>query len=587
MALVLPLGMRPYLLASMVALLSACPGPKPTPCLENPSSCDAPDASVPDGGLPDGGVVDWRLVRGAPYTGRTLGLFEGAPFALSDDGFALATRCDGGACDYVWRDDDGTITAQQPNLAPVATGMVSRDGHVASVLRLDARAPCVRSDGSTTQRFAGDWRLVDVFSGATLQQQPVTTSDFIDRSFTQEGQLARLNLLDPVACEAFAPVYRATQAPYAASPLLEGEPITTWLEAELRAGRAVLSRPPASLELAFMDARAPATPLSSAVTDFSVDGDFVHVFEGWPARELVSADALTGTVRRATLPFAESDWFPAPAADRYAVFSSHALESGRQPFLFVDGRGEHPQRQVIVGRFEGRRTLALAPRAGFAVFYDADAESLMRLDLASGVTEALEAPPGVLHAVGDGQGVVVSSREALWVLGPGVRAQVPGRPLAVIDAAGMGGAKSLPQNQTALLLTSSPSGGEVWLTAWHVPTGRLVRLTDSLFFNPPFEAPAAAAARCEAPGFVRVAGAPIESALQDSAWLHFTEFVPAAAPKQRLFVMPVDLSAPPRLLAEVPSGQCGTPLRAPGGRFWVPTPAGDGAVFARFTEAKG
>ena len=88
----------------------------------------------------------------------------------------------------------------------------------------------------------------------------------------------------------------------------------------------------------------------------------------------------------------------------------------------------------------------------------------------------------------------------------------------------------------------------------------------------------------DAPGFVRSAGAPVESTLQDAAWLHFTEFVPAAQPRQRLFVVPVDLSAPPRLLADVPSGECGTPLRAAGGRFWVPAPVGEDTVRALMTE---
>lgn len=576
-------------------ILSACGVGQPAPCLGISSLCDAPgidggsasDAGVADAGISDagvdGGFVDWREVRGAPFALRDLGTFVGAPFSVRDDGFALATACDGGACDYEWRSDDGGVTARQPNLSGVASGFVSRSGALASALRIDTRGTCTH-DGLTSARFDGQWALVDAFTGATLHQEAVTTSDFLDQSFTNEGGYARFNVMEPRTCGVVSVQLRETRAPYATPPVLDGEPLTTWVEAELRDGRMLLSRPPQSLELAFVDKRAVPTMVSSAVMASGVDGDFVHVFEGWPHRELVSADVTTGRVRRTTLPHTQTDWFAEPTAHRYALFTSHAQQNGRRPLLFVDGRGEHPQRQVIAGRFEGRRSIAVAPRADFAVYFDADAEVMRRLDLVTGVSDALDAPPGVLREVGDGLGVVIASREELWVLGTGVHARVPGRPLAVVDAVSMGGAKSLVQNQTALLLTTSESGGEVWLTAWHVPSGRLVRLTDALFYNEPYRAPAAVAARCDAPGFVRSAGAPVESTLQDAAWLHFTEFVPAAQPRQRLFVVPVDLSASPRLLADVPSGECGTPLRAPGGRFWVPVPVGEDSVRALMTE---
>jgi hypothetical protein len=76
---------------------------------------------------------------------------------------------------------------------------------------------------------------------------------------------------------------------------------------------------------------------------------------------------------------------------------------------------------------------------------------------------------------------------------------------------------------------------------------------------------------------VRVAGAPAESAFVDASLLHFTEFIPSAQPVLRTFVMPLDLSAPPRLVAQSVPDACGTPLLArDGSRLWFPVPAADG-----------
>lgn len=563
------------------AVLSACPQPVEGPCLENPTRCDASDAGVSDAGVVDAGnltLIDWVDRRGEPHQLTESGPLPGKPWGVNAASFVLERNCDGGACDYEWRGDDGGLINARANLSPVATGVVTRDSLHASVLELSSRDLCTRGDGSTLNRFRGTWRLVSLLDGSTSAESALVTSDFLDDSFTREGGFARFNLIDDTTCEALGPRHRSTRAPFTEPRVLHGEPISTWVEAELSDGRFLLSLLPEKLVLVAPEDDQPWESLSSAATDFGHDGDFVHVYEGWPNREVVSSDVVNHVTKRTTLPFTESDWMSVPSADRFAIFRSHAAPDG-MPFLFVDGRGELQMRKMKAGVFENSRPWAVAGRAGFTVFFDQTSGAMQRLNLHTGLVDALDAQPGPVKAVGGGHGVVVQGRTEFWVVTATQQLKLEGRPVRIVDAASMGGASSLPQMQTVLLVTASASGGSNGLTAWHLPTHRVVRLTDSLNLNEPFNAPYSVVERCQAPGFVRAMGGPKESATQVTSTIHFTEFVPSAASRERLFEVPTDLSAPPRLLVDVAQGQCATPLRAVnGGRFWVPLPGNDGTV---------
>jgi hypothetical protein len=53
--------------------------------------------------------------------------------------------------------------------------------------------------------------------------------------------------------------------------------------------------------------------------------------------------------------------------------------------------------------------------------------------------------------------------------------------------------------------------------------------------------------------------------------------VPGAQPKLQVFVVPTDLSSPPRLVAELDPDQCTPPLVSPSGRrLWLPVRTVDG-----------
>ncbi|MGV3625366.1 MAG: hypothetical protein ACO1OB_31435 [Archangium sp.] len=550
------------------AFLSACPQPVKNPCLENPQGCDESDAGVSDAGVIDGGNlknVDWVDRRGEPRQLVESGLLSGKPFGVSATSLVVERNCDGGACDYEWRGDDGALLNTRNNLQPVATGFVTSDSKFLSALQLDERTTCSKDNGDTMQLFRGSWRHVSMLDGSVAAEAPIVSSDFIDESFTAHGGLSRVNLVDPATCETTGPKYRSTRAPFDEPLVLRGEPVTTWLEAELADGRFLLSLPPEKLVLVSPDDSTAWEKLSDAAFDFRSDGEFVHVVEGYPARELISADVVTRVTKRVAVPSGERDWFLMSASNRFAVLRSHVTPDGMVVGIF-DGRGEFALREVRVGRFEASRPLAVAGRAHFAVFFDHETQLMKRIDLETGVVDTLPMSPGVVTPVADGRGVVLQSVNEFWVITAHEQLQVQDRPVGFVDA------------ETMLLITVSGSGGSNGLTAWHVPSGRVVRLTNSLNFNMPFGGPISSGARCETPGFIRAAGSPSESTKQAST-IHFTEFVPSAASRERLFEVPADLSAEPRLLVDVPQGQCGTPLRAvDGGRFWVPLPGAEGTV---------
>lgn len=561
------------------AFLSACPQPVENRCLENPTLCDERDAGASDAGVIDGGNlknVDWVDRRGEPHQLNELGQFAGKPWGVSASSFVVERNCDGGACDYEWRDDQGAVLNTRTNLSPVATGVVTRDAKHISVLSLDERTRCMRANGDTMNLFRGSWQHVALLDGAVVAQSSVITSDFIDESFTQLGGYARINFVDAATCDSDGPRYRSTRAPFEEPLVLRGQPSTAWLEAELSDGRFLLSLPPEKLVLVAPDDSQTRETLSNSPSDFRTDGDFVHIVEGYPVREVVSTDVVTRVTKRTSAPFSVRDWFLMTVSNRFTVLRSHSTPEG-MVVGFVDGRAEFPIREVRVGRFGPGRPFAIAGRANFAVFFDHVTQVMQRIDLSTGIVDTLSMAPGVVTAVADGSGVVLQSLDEFWIISANEVIQVQDKPIAIVDAE--------PKSQTALLVTVSGGGGTNGLTAWHVPSGRVVRLTNSLNFNLPFNAPISSGARCETPGFMRAAGPPSESARQATSTIHFTEFVPSSASRERLFEVPADLSAEPRLLIDVAQGQCGTPLRAvDGGRFWVPTPGAEGSVRALVTR---
>lgn len=568
------------------------------PALEIPSPGDGgvPDAGVspdageptdggelPDAGAPDAGLLlDLRLVRGAPYEARAVAEHPGAaPFALTRTTYALELGCDAGACDYEFRAlDGGALLARRTQLKPLFGASVSRDGKLASFFEAPVASVCAQSDGTTLPLWTGAWHLLDLATGQTRAQlQDHVTAEYFDPAFLPANHHARLMPIDAARCEPSALLLRETRAPHAAPPVESRLGVESFILDEVADGRLVNLRMVAGLQrVEVVDPFVPASDV--VVTDDSdevrVTAGFVHATTRYPVRRFSTFELATGRLVHTELPWTERSFIFFAASGRTIVFCDPARPVAACEVR--DGLGERPPVTFQVGQAFGRLQLALAGRGDFVTWVRGG--QVWRRSLVDGREEVVLPAPMQLRAVGDGRAVLATDETSAVALDADRVHRFEGRAQAVLDPGALGGAPDLRQAGTVLVIAADATGGQNWLHAWHVPSGRIARLTDSLFFNPPFRAPLTAAARCEAPGFVRSAGWPVDSGRVDARLLHFAEFVPSPTESTlRLFVLPVELDAPPRLVAEVPTTACGSPLADPEGTaVWLPVPMPTGGV---------
>ncbi|MBL8949741.1 MAG: hypothetical protein JNK82_03130 [Myxococcaceae bacterium] len=526
---------------------------------------------VEDSGLPDAGrELDYRAERGAPYTTVTAGDFDGRPFGLTSDTFSLE-QCDAGACDYEWRSHDAGLLDRVSGLQPVFGTLVSRDGQRASLMRVDRRDACTDALGTPHEYVTGEWRMFDVASGQTLASEPaLTTLEITDPAFLRSGLNARLVRANLATCDVDALLLRSTVAPFAVPAAHARMTPTVWLIDELADGRLVADEMPARVTV--LDPRDAGSDVhvSLQATSTLVSDEHVHSFEGAQVRVVASYDAEQRRVYRTELPWQQRDHTVLTASGRWFVVC-RGLNAMGHTCEVRDGRGEHALATVTATIRQGRTQLAVAGRGGFVVYLAGD--HVVRRSLVSGEETTVVGEVASPRGVAGGRGVLVTTAmQRAWLVEANRVTELSGRLEGLVDVGG-----DLPQSQTVLFVLGNPPGGSVSLVAWHAPSGRLAKLSDTLNFNPPFQAPLTAAEACNAPGFARTAGRPFESASVASRWVHFTEHIPGAPSVLRLFVLPVDLSSAPRLLAEVGPEQCGAPLMLlDGGRALVPSPRADG-----------
>jgi hypothetical protein len=588
----------------------ACPGPmRPEPCSEGcddaglmldagPADAGADGGTrldggddagpVVDGGAPfdagtpdDAGVFDWRTLRGAPFQLEVVSEAVGEPRAVFARTYAMVSRCDAGRCDWRWYGDGGEVLVERSGVFEVSDEPYSRDGTLHSALAFERAQPCTTPDG-TFDDVVGAPLLVDLETGTERVRLPSTTTfRTFEASFTSRSRWWRFTEV-PVCGEQRVAV-RATRSPFAPPPALAALP-PVFIDDELPDGDLVGDERTQYFAVSPEDAGS-LVRFSTDTDSVRQSGTWFHMWEGSPVRGLTHFDGLTKQRRATPVDFRATDFMVGAAFGRYATLPGLAFDGdgGLRRVDVIDGAGVYPVRSVQSRSLAGRERLVIAPREDFAVFGLPGSATLARLDLRDGSVTPLPVAGGQLRVLGNGRFVAAAEGNDVALVFRDRVETVPN----VAALYGFDGSRkaALPQDDLVFLVTASATGGTRSLVVFHAATGRRVRVTDSLFFNPPFGAAFFADEDCAAPGFARSVGPPVQSGLEPATALHFTEFVPAAQPTVRLFTLPLDLSGPPRLLAELPPDQCAPPLLArDGSRWWVPVRGSLGvtrAVFAR------
>jgi hypothetical protein len=118
------------------------------------------------------------------------------------------------------------------------------------------------------------------------------------------------------------------------------------------------------------------------------------------------------------------------------------------------------------------------------------------------------------------------------------------------------------QDDVAALVISGEAGASS-LAILDVRTRRLATVTDNLFVVAPRGSPFSFDDTCGQPWTTRSAGSVVEGLLEQPQLLYFVELGEPAS----LWLVPIDLSAPPRRLAELTAAPaaCHAPLASPDG----------------------
>jgi hypothetical protein len=603
MSVLRPRGERSFLAscASMaMAFTCSCPM-KPAPCVE---SCDAgdlerdagsvdTDAGRPDGGdagerlgfdagtPDDAGIFDWRIVRGDPFSLEVVAENVGQPRALFAHTHAMVSGCDAGRCVWRWYADAGGVLRERGGLAEHSEQGFSPDGRLHSVLALERRQRCTTPDGDFDQ-LVGTPLLVDLESGEDLVRGGLTTTiPTPDPTFTSGSRWWRF--YDSPACQEVRTTVRATRAPFAMPPALAQRP-EAFVEDELPSGDLIGDERGAYFVVSPDDAGS-LMRFTTDVDSVQRSGSWFHGWEGSPVRAMRHFDGQFKRLRVTPVDFQTTDFLVGTAFGRYATLPAVTLaaDGGGRRVDIVDGAGIFPTHTVQTRPLMGRLQLAIAVNEDFAVFGAPGSQTLARLDLRDGGVSPIDVDAGNLRVLGNGRFVTASNANDVHFI---FRHRVE----LIENVVGLFGFEgnrptALPQDDVVFVVTASPLSGNRSLLIVNAATLRRVRVTDSLFFNPPFNAPFFADAMCGSPGFARSIGPEVMSGLLPSQAIHFTEFVAAATPALRLFALPLNLSEPPRLLAELPPDQCAPPLLARDqSRWWVPIRGSEGvtrAVFAR------
>lgn len=542
-----------------------------------PDAGSIPDPTADSGApLPDAppmamGLLErlnWRDVRGAPIATSTVAIPAAEMFALSGDGFVTRSGCQPPQiCSLTWHDLAGTPGIQRDQMTRVTVTSVSPDGKRALLVALDPPGTlefCTDARGATPVA-SGALQLLDLATGAASFEIPLRSNLWSAPGFTPFNDWFFAAPIEGTACVASTTGLRSTTSPFAPPPGLDANDQFVQI---VDAHRWLVIRGGTNLGLSD-----PLTPgsfsfLGEDPSRFDVTQGWVHVYLGFGnlAQDVVSIPP-TGPMRQTTL--RDEDWFPFGSRGRWVRVCGLLQPDGERTCRVVDAQAE-------VAPVDYRASFssdhpdddAVLLDSGAAVFVGPTEDgtlAVQRTVAGTGRREILHRGNGTLRSLGDGAAALLLQDEQAWLIEAKREELVAEHVRHVVSVPQLPPLGRVPGRQDDLaFLVSSSGDGRFTLAILDVRTRRLATVTDNLYFTPPIGSPFAFDDGCGQPWTTRNSGSVIEGLFQQPQHLFFVE----AGTPATLWLLPIDLSAPPRRLADLAGDpvSCHAPLASPDGR---------------------
>jgi hypothetical protein len=478
-------------------------------------------------------------------------------------------------------------------MARVTNIAIAPDGRRTQLVALDAIETCTDGQGDF-QVFRGALQLLDLATGAASFELPLRSNSWSVQGFTPLSDWFFAAPLEGTACNSTTTGLRSATSPFAPPRGLDA---TDEFVQAVDARNWVVLRSGAKIGLA--DPLVPSSFRSLSGSDpdpfFDLTQGWVHVYRGFAdlALDVVSISP-TAAMRQTTLDESES-WHSFGARGRWirvCGLPQTTMDSptvGYRNCRVVDAQGEVAPANFRITFTLSRPDDAVLLGSGAVVFVgptEDGSTAVQRLEFATGRREILHPGDGMLRSLGDGAAALLLQNGAAWLIEAQHEELVAQNVSQVVIAppqlALALGRRPGRQDDVAALVSSS-GAGQFTLAILDVRTRRLATMTDRLYFTPPFGSPLNFnfGDGCGQPWTTRNAGSPLEGLFQHPQHLFFVEQGTTAA----LWLLPIDLSAPPRRLAELAGDptSCHAPLTSPDGRRIGFAENGAGGTTTRIT----
>ncbi|MBL8783327.1 MAG: hypothetical protein JNJ59_00385, partial [Deltaproteobacteria bacterium] len=430
----------------------------------------------------------------------------------------------------------------------------------------------------------GTLELVDLASAETRWSQAIRTNVFSDPAFSATGRWFRSEALAPAQCGGALTTWRSTAAPHL--PPTFDDPLF-YLERELADGRWI-GWHDETFGVADPARQSSFVAMGAKVEDFAVGDGWVHAFDGYgDTTEVVRALAPDGARHDLTLS-TDFAWRGRAARGRWVEVCHNTERPEIDRCTVFDVTGVSPSREVEVEPY------SLVFLVGDVALFkgDDDGENvLVRLELLTGDRQIVARGPGKLHLLGNQEAALWQGTQVLLVEPTRTQIVFPGEVTQVVTLASAPkgadldpGVGTSPRQRQLATLIDSPEPGRFRLHLFDLATRRVVTLSDHLHYAPVLAAPLAADT-CGQPWTLRSAGNTADGYDQSARTFFFVE-ADAASPGYSLFVVPVDLTTPPRRLASVDPTGCHPPLESPDGSLIVLADDASNGTSTRLTMAR-